>query len=259
MKIEQINRKIFVTLPKKPLLHSCEIFDSKKGNCLTKTLEGLSSNNISTIKPKTLEKIIEQMEYIPQIETQEYFLDKINNCEEFYKTISRESPNFVNQMLGKNKLLRKTQLFDRRTEKREDAFIFKSLITNNITIHTKKENLGCITLNNALDKFVQGKKLDRMSQSYKNNDFLEVRALKTANLGSDKSPYKGIGTELLKQAIIESNKLGHKGRIALVAENYDDITGKDAHCFYEHLGFTKNHFGMIFALDEEKIADFLLK
>lgn len=230
-----------------------------KSSDLINSLKALSLANKPLVQQQEdITSIIKALEFIPKVESQQYFLEKIADSKDFAKSISQEAPNLYRQMTGNNELLRKTLLLDRKTDNLEEAYIFRNLTTDNILIHTKKENLGCMNLNNSIKGFVQGNKLDRMSESYKNNDFLEVHRLKTANLGLNISRYKGMGTELIKQAIIESYKLKHDGRIALVAENYSDI-GMEAKNFYTHIGFTKNHNGTIFALAEEKIADFLLK
>ncbi len=46
---------------------------------------------------------------------------------------------------------------------------------------------------------------------------MELTTLETINKGNSLSPYKGIGTELIKSAVKESKKQGFKGRIHLMA------------------------------------------
>lgn len=46
---------------------------------------------------------------------------------------------------------------------------------------------------------------------------MELTTLETINKGNSLSPYKGIGTELIKAAVKESKRLGYNGRIHLMA------------------------------------------
>ena len=104
--------------------------------------------------------------------------------------------------------------------------------------------------------------LNLCSDEYKKGNFLEIYSLKTNNRGTAKSPYKGLGTELVKQAIIESQKQGFNGRIALDAYNDESLGGDPssvASNFYKKIGLSPIGTSSIFICPEYHISEFLTK
>lgn len=59
---------------------------------------------------------------------------------------------------------------------------------------------------------------------YKDKGFSYIDFLQTANVGRGKSPYKGLGTEMLKSAVEYSKEKGHDGRIGLLALNQTGVS-----------------------------------
>lgn len=69
---------------------------------------------------------------------------------------------------------------------------------------------------------------------------MELTTLETINKGNSLSPYKGIGTELIKSAVKESKKQGFKGRIHLMAYNEKPPTPFYYKCGLRFVDETKN-------------------
>lgn len=61
-------------------------------------------------------------------------------------------------------------------------------------------------------------------QEYKDKGFSYIESLQTANVGKGRSPYKGLGTEMLKSAVEYSKEQGHEGRIGLLALNQSGVS-----------------------------------
>lgn len=152
---------------------------------------------------------------------------------------------------GSKDIVRKTKLLNRTTGQYEDVYI----ASNGSIYNSNSESLGhMILLDAGSDTY-----LDNFSPIYKQKDFIDLHELKTINCGSDKSPYRGIGTELVKQAIIESYKKGHGGRIYINAANFTQ-QGRMAEGFYSHIGLIAEAPGSNrYACPEYLIAEFLTK
>ncbi len=156
-------------------------------------------------------------------------------------------------------VVRKTKVLNRNTGKYEDMYITSD--NNRVFRITTADGTqyGTMTLKNTS---TSGKNYTDMvkysSDAYKALDFVEVYQLQTDNLGMGASQYKGLGTELLKQAVIESYDEGHLGRIGLVAANdFEGIrVAHSAESFYTHIGMTRN-INTNFTLPEYDIAQFL--
>lgn len=152
---------------------------------------------------------------------------------------------------GNKPVARKTKLLNRTTGQYEDAYI----TTDGCIYNGESEYLGSMTLRNADTDTT----LNNFSQAYKEKDFIDLHKLITNNLGENKSSYKGIGTELVKQAIIESYKQGHGGRIYIQAANFAGGASR-AEAFYSHIGLVQEVANSnLFACPEYLIAEFLSK
>ena len=190
--------------------------------------------------------------------------DIIKNLEDDTVNISEleeKAPHlYENVKNGEEEIIRKTKLLNRQTGKYEDAYITAHKF-GFICIHSNDNALGSIILQQGGNNFLEGKHLTNVSKDYKKNNFLEVVNLETRNLGHDASKYRGIGTELIKQAIIESYKQNNGGRIALIADNRFD-EGRAAQSFYEHIGMKHSSDSKLFdayVFDESDIPNFLKK
>ena len=171
---------------------------------------------------------------------------KINNANVLSKKLSQDGYKLINTV----------KLLNRATGKYEQAFI----LSNNrgtIELYCNDENLGKINITD-YNGLTQAVKFDKTSQEYAKGNFLYIDSLETKNKGLDATVYRGIGTELLKQAVIESQKRGFEGRIGLVASLWDE-QGRAARDFYKHIGFqtASSEDDYVFILPENKINDFL--
>ena len=241
-----------ISFGKKPVAH-----DTEK---LTNALEGLALNGKTKLKInesdiKLNKKIclaIEKLESNAS-EYQDLTYDKISADKQLEENIKENLPEiFVNLKLGKD-IIRKTKLYNRSTKKYVDAYIMVNKL-GEISIHTAHEQLGEMTLKNSNAAYADVSYIIHASKPYKKGDFLEVHSLKTKNRSSRQSKYRGIGTELIKQAVIESYKRGHSGRITCTSI-------WDSGGFYERMGMKKagSKGTSIYAMSEENIVHLLLK
>ena len=164
-----------------------------------------------------------------------------------------ERNNDFRQYNTDSEVIREIKLFNKSTGEYEKAYITKKGKTYRIYSKDSKE-LGRMLLTDARDY----NKLKNFSPEYRNSNSKYIDSLSTINLGDDRSTYKGIGTELVKQAVIESYKEGHGGRIYLEAANFTQQGGRMAESFYAHIGLIPDD-GLKYALPEYKIAEFLRK
>ncbi len=90
--------------------------------------------------------------------------------------------------------------------------------------------------------------MEKPQQGYFNNPIgddyiynsMEVTTLESVNKGCKASPYSGIGTELLKAAVLESKKSGYNGRLHLMAYNSHPPTPFYYKCGFRFLDSEKN-------------------
>ncbi len=158
---------------------------------------------------------------------------------------------------GSNEVLRKTRLANRATGQYEDFYITRS--KKGVAIENSQgKNFGSVQLINGKDSNLQF--YGYQSSSYHDRRFIELDYLTTNNKGAAASQYKGLGTELVKQAIIESYKQGNDGRIAL---NAAELMGHGSpRGFYDKVGlYTKSALSQsgLYISPEHTIPDILAK
>ena len=156
--------------------------------------------------------------------------------DEIQKAINElDVPIDIPEIKGK-KVVRKIKLTNRNTFEEIEAYITRSRDSEGIDyqMYTKNgENLGYMIVHDDIE-FVYG---INASNSYQNADCTEIYKLQTNNLGEQASPYRGMGTEFVKQAIIDSFESGHGGRIQLEAANFCGGSSR-AEAFYSRIGMS---------------------
>ena len=156
--------------------------------------------------------------------------------DEIQKAINElDIPIDIPEIKGK-KVVRKIKLTNRNTFEEIEAYITRSRDSEGIDyqMYTKNgENLGHMIVHDDIE-FVYG---INASNSYQNADCTEIYKLQTNNLGEQASPYRGMGTEFVKQAIIDSFESGHGGRIQLEAANFCGGSSR-AEAFYSRIGMS---------------------
>lgn len=156
--------------------------------------------------------------------------------DEIQKAINElDIPIDIPEIKGK-KVVRKIKLTNRNTFEEIEAYITRSRDSEGIDyqMYTKNgENLGYMIVHDDIE-FVYG---INASNSYQNADCTEIYKLQTNNLGEQASPYRGMGTEFVKQAIIDSFESGHGGRIQLEAANFCGGSSR-AEAFYSRIGMS---------------------
>ena len=156
--------------------------------------------------------------------------------DEIQKAINElDIPIDIPEIKGK-KVVRKIKLTNRNTFEEIEAYITRSRDSEGIyyQMYTKNgENLGYMIVHDDIE-FVYG---INASNSYQNADCTEIYKLQTNNLGEQASPYRGVGTEFVKQAIIDSFESGHGGRIQLEAANFCGGSSR-AEAFYSRIGMS---------------------
>ena len=156
--------------------------------------------------------------------------------DEIQKAINElDIPIDIPEIKGK-KVVRKIKLTNRNTFEEIEAYITRSRDSEGIyyQMYTKNgENLGYMIVHDDIE-FVYG---INASNSYQNADCTEIYKLQTNNLGEQASPYRGMGTEFVKQAIIDSFESGHGGRIQLEAANFCGGSSR-AEAFYSRIGMS---------------------
>ena len=212
-----------------------------------KVEEGLPVRNLKNIVNLAIGKIESDTSRY-----QDLTYDKMMSDKQLSRKIQETMPEIFEKLLFGGSVVRKTKLYDRYLEKYVDAYIIKDKI-GEISIHTPFEQLGKMTLCPAKEAYTVKSKLSNASSAYKKGDFLEIHSLETQNKSKELSRYKGIGTELVKQAVIESYKKGHSGRISCTS-----IWSSGG--FYEKIGMQNATSGdlAVFTLPEDKIEHILL-
>ena len=156
--------------------------------------------------------------------------------DEIQKAINElDIPIDIPEIKGK-KVVRKIKLTNRNTFEEIEAYITRSRDSEGIyyQMYTKNgENLGYMIVHDDIE-IVYG---INASNSYQNADCTEIYKLQTNNLGEQASPYRGMGTEFVKQAIIDSFESGHGGRIQLEAANFCGGSSR-AEAFYSRIGMS---------------------
>ena len=191
----------------------------------------------------------------------------VSLSEKFRNYISRlidnvkiaSSAENIQEMTTINKVLRKSKLLNKKTNTYEDVNIIQKGC-GLYSVNNQESELGYILLGSA-GISCKGSSLENVSVEYKNNKFLEILFLQTNNNGNYLSNYKGIGKELVKQAVFESLKRGCEGRIALKCLNFKhSINSPDE--FYKHIGlkFSGNCIAYnLYTMPEEYVQKFLSK
>ena len=137
------------------------------------------------------------------------------------QTVSQDRPvsnvcaNILKSLMHSETVLSRTALKDRTTGKTIPAYITKFEREGNKYLYLKDENAN--KLGYAVAELPQrGYFKAPIGDDYIYNS-MELTALESVNKGNKQSPYRGIGTELLKAAVRESKKSGFNGRIHLMA------------------------------------------
>lgn len=239
------------------------LYDSVKN--LKATTTQASDTAIETKTDEEVLQYINELENDPEVSELTY--EHIASMDYFDLTdFEIEKPQLLHDIVRDNKtVVRKVQLLNRTTGEYEEAFVLKNGRNPNVySISTSKECLGTMTLHdgNNLTSVVDvdPSVLVKASSEYQAGNFTEIYQLETKNIGQNASSYRGIGTELVKQAVMESYKTGHSGRVSLIAGNYLH-EGAEAEGFYSHIGMkvAGSRGTSLFAFPENKIVEFLFK
>ena len=125
------------------------------------------------------------------------------------------SAQVLNSLFTSEKIAAKTSLTLRETKQQVPAYITKFEKENTIHLYIKNEQadkLGYASLAYPAGGFCK----TPIGEDYIYNS-MSLIALESKNNACKASPYRGIGSELLKAAVRESQKLGFGGRIHLMA------------------------------------------
>lgn len=193
-------------------------------------------------------------DYSKKIQTNSFF-DKLKSFVFYFLGLNSWEP-FDNFEMTK-KIRRNIKLLNRETNNYEEACVIQKNL-GLFSINADNKELGSILLAPA-GTSCKEELLKNAPAEYKNKNFLEIIRIETINNGNNLNGYKGIGRELIKQAVIESQKIGFEGRIALKSLNFKKNT-PSPDGFYKHIGLyksgTENSY-TLYTLPEENIKNFL--
>ncbi|MCD7740209.1 MAG: hypothetical protein LUH11_02550, partial [Candidatus Gastranaerophilales bacterium] len=194
------------------------------------------------------------------IETKSDFSEEITEAVQKLKNNNSDIKEIKLKNGTTTTVVRKTKVLNRNTGKYEDMYI-TSLDNKNFYIRTADgTQYGSMQLwepsPNGWASSDYQLIAEHSSDAYGTINFVDIHSLRTNNNGMDATQYRGLGTELVKQAVIESYDRGHLGRIGLNAANFTG-EGRCAETFYSHIGMSKQGGSSHYSFPEYNIAQFL--
>lgn len=132
-------------------------------------------------------------------------------------SVSEINPVMLRALFPAEKILLKSRISVRETGEKIPAYITKFERQENKYLYLKNANadkLGSATIAPYQGGFCRS----IVGGDYIYNS-LELVSLESANKGNKASPFRGIGTELLKAAVKESKTSGFNGRLHLMAQD----------------------------------------
>ena len=149
--------------------------------------------------------------------------------------VSEVSAKILKSLMHSETIFAKTFITERSAGKKVPVYITKFERSDKKYLYLKDENtekLGSIVLEFPQQNSFKAPKSDTYS--------LEVTSLESVNKGNSMSPFRGIGTELLKAAVKESKRCGYDGRIHLMAYDSHPPTPFYYKCGLRFLDDNKN-------------------